>query len=73
MCVRIMKQNCGSQGTQTRGTWGVCITERCSSIKNQTIQIGPVKVITDPLFLEGVRYAKITAIHIFHVYKRHLI
>ena len=24
----------GSQGTQTRGTWDVCITERCSSIKN---------------------------------------
>jgi len=34
----------------------VCITERCSSIKNQTIQIGPVKVITDPLFLEGDLY-----------------
>ena len=25
----------GSQGTQTRGTWDVCITEGCSSIKRQ--------------------------------------
>ena len=44
----------GSQGTQTRGTWDVCITEVCSSIKNQTIYIGSVKAITGAFFLEGV-------------------
>jgi len=51
----------GSQGTQTRGTWDVCITERCSSIKRQTIYIGSVEVVTDPFFLEGVLYIKLTS------------
>ena len=48
----------GSQGTQTRGTWDVCITEGCSSIKNQTICIGSVKVITGAFVLQGVLYIK---------------
>jgi len=51
----------GSQGTQTRGTWDVCITEGCSSIKNQTICIGSVKDITGAFFLEGVLYIKLTS------------
>ena len=50
----------GSQSTQTRGTWDVCITERCSSIKNHTIYIGSVKAITGAFFLEGVLYIKLT-------------
>ena len=51
----------GSQGTQTRGTWDACITEGCSSIKRQNIYIGLVKVVTDPFFLEGVLYIKLTS------------
>ena len=34
---------------------------KCSSIKEQTIYIGPVKVVTDPFFLEGVLYIKLTS------------
>ena len=49
----------GSQGTQTRGTWDVCITEGGSSIKNQTIYIGSMKGITGAFFLEGVLYIKL--------------
>jgi len=54
----------GSQGTQTRGTWDVCITEGCSSIKRQTIYIGSVEVVTDPFSLESVLYIKLTS-HVF--------
>jgi len=51
----------GSQGTQTRGMWDVCITKGCSSFKRQTLYIGPVEVVTDPFFLEGVLYTKLTS------------
>jgi len=58
--LRYQAEPLGSQGTQTRGAWDVCIDERCSTIKKQTIYAGPVKVITDPFFLEGVLHSKLT-------------
>ena len=39
----------------------MCITERYSSIKKQTIYIGPVQVVMDPFFLEGVLHIKLTS------------
>jgi len=59
--VCIVAEPRGSQGTQTRGTWDGCITEGCSSIKNQTIYIGSVKAITGAFFLEGVQYIRLTS------------
>jgi len=35
--------------------------QRCSSIKRQPIYIGSVEVVTDPFFLEGVLYIKLTS------------
>ena len=39
----------------------MCITESYSSIKRQTIYIGPVQVVMDPFFLEGALYIKLTS------------
>jgi len=39
---------------------GCVYHQRCSSIKRQTIYVGSVEVVTDPFFLEGVLYIKLT-------------
>jgi len=43
---------------------GCVYHQRCSSIKRQTIYIGSVEVVTDPFYLEGVLYIKLTS-HVF--------